>query len=116
MMKIRRRINDDMWTFKIVNSREMKKQREDGDDIAGLCVSTEKTIYIHKDNVNYNVISHELFHAYFSSLHLDDTEALDIYQLEEIMASFFAAKAEVMVKKAKGITRDLQKLQHKENE
>jgi hypothetical protein len=113
-VEIRRKVNDERWTIKIVTEKEMKKVS--GDKLtAGLCIAYEKTIYIREDSIEYAVIAHELFHAYWSYLYLSDTNDVKLDDAEEIAASFFAAKGEIMVKKAKQFTRELTKL-HEENQ
>ena len=89
----------------------MAKQCDNSDDIAGLCVASEKTVYFDEDNVDFNVVLHELFHAYFSYLYLDDTNDLKLNDIEEICAKFFENKAELIIKKSKEIHKSLKKLQ-----
>jgi hypothetical protein len=109
-MQIKRKIHKDKWALIIVTPREMKKHADGDKDTAGLCVAHAKTIYIRNDSVEYAVIAHELFHAYWSYLYLSDTNDINLTDAEEIGASFFAAEGEEMVKKAKQYTRELQKL------
>lgn len=109
MSKIKRKINGDSWTIRVVDTRAMKKQRADGEHLAGLCVPAEKTIYIHEENLDYGIIKHELFHAYVSYLHLDDTEEVPLSDIEEIFAGMFTANAEKIIRQAKRITKDLKK-------
>jgi hypothetical protein len=108
-MQIKRKINEQKWTIKIVTLKEMKKIADDT-HTSGLCMASEKTIYIREDSVDYTTIAHELFHAYFSYLCLSSTNDISLDDAEEIAAEFFAAKGEAIVKKAKGVTRDLLKL------
>lgn len=115
-MQIRRKIHKDKWVLAIVPPKEMKKHADGNKEVAGLCVAHEKTIYIRNDSVEYAVIAHELFHAYWSYLHLADTNNIDLDDAEEIGASFFAANGEEMVKKAKQFTRELSKLYNTELE
>lgn len=108
-MEIRRKIHKDKWLLKIVSSKQMKKHAGNA-DTAGLCVAHEKAIYIREDSVEYAVIAHELFHAYWSYLYLSDTNNIQLSDAEEIGASLFAAEGEEIVKKSKQFTRELQKL------
>ncbi len=107
-MQIKFKINGQNWRIKTVNSDEMREQRADG-DFAGLCVARERMIYIDNDNIDFDTIAHELYHAYFYYLHLDDTNQLTTGDYEEITASWFAANAEEVIKKAKQLTKGLQK-------
>lgn len=113
-MKLKRKINGNLWTFHIVTAKEMRKQRNDG-EFAGLCVPAERAIYIDEDSVDYETVLHELYHAHFSYLYLDDTTSLQLNDLEEITAVFFCNKAATILKQAKKILDDLKELQ-KENE
>lgn len=115
MIEIKRRLHKDKWTFKIVTAKKIDKEAED-EDVKGLCCIPEKTILIREDQINYDIISHEIFHAYFSYLHLGDTSELTLSDMEEIGANFFAAEGEEMVRKAKRITKELQKLTEENNE
>jgi hypothetical protein len=110
-MELRRKINGSTWTFKIVTAKQMKKQREKGEpEAGGLCVPSEKTIYIDKDCIDRDTICHELIHAYWSDLHLDDTNTVPLEDIEEIVAGMFTAKGEKINRQAKRITKDLLKL------
>jgi hypothetical protein len=105
-MQIKFKVNGQNWKIKTIDADEMKEQRADG-DFAGLCVVDERMIYIDNKNIDFQTICHELYHAYFSYLHLDDTTELKIGDFEEITASHFAANAEEILKKAKQLTKDL---------
>ncbi len=107
-MQIKFKINGHNWRIKTVNTDEMREQRADG-DFAGLCVPKDRMIFIDDDNVDFETVSHEMFHAYFNYLHLDDTIDLSINNFEEIMASWFCSNADEVIKKAKQLTKALQK-------
>lgn len=108
-MQVKVKISGDSWKIKVVTSEEMVEQREDGENIAGLCVAEERTIYIDEEHVEYGIILHELYHAFFSYLYLDDATTLKLLDLEEITANFFVNKAAEMIKKAKDVTKRLKK-------
>lgn len=109
-LKLKRKINGINWTFKIISSKEMEEISEEKEPCAGLTVSSEKTVYIDNEDVNYLIIAHELYHVYFSNCYLDDTNDITLLDFEEVAAGLFADRGEEMVRKAKKITRDLQKL------
>ncbi len=110
-MELSRRINGTMWVIRIVTAKEMKKQRGKNEPAAGgLCVPSEKTIYIDKDCVDLETVTHELVHSYWSDLHLDDTNTVPLADLEEIVAGWVTAKGEKLIRQAKRITKDLKKL------
>lgn len=108
MREVKTKINGTAWTVKVVNTKEMKRQK--AGDFAGLCVPAEKTIYIHEDDVNVSVITHELFHSYTSDLHLDDTNEMSLGDIEEIFAGLVTAKGEKMINQAKRLTKKLKQL------
>lgn len=115
-MKVRTKINGDNWKIKVVTQEEMREQKksDEGFEFAGLCVAEEKTIYIDEDSIETRVITHELYHAYFSYLYLDDTNNLTLLDLEEITANFFCNKANDILKQAKTIYKKLKKQQETE--
>lgn len=112
-MKLRRRINGDFWTIRIITEKQMNKEYGSKDAAAGLCIPSKKTIFIEEECVNYETVAHEYAHATWSALHLDDTNTIPLMDIEEIFCSLFAAKGENMVKQAKRLTKDLKKLQAK---
>lgn len=109
-MQIKAKINDDRWLIKVVSFKEMAKLADGDVHTSGLCLAHEKTVFIREDSVDYSTIAHELYHAYFSYLCLHSTNDISLADAEEISADFFASKGEIMMKKAKQITRKLQNL------
>lgn len=108
-MQTRCRVNGEIWLVKVMPAKGMKKVTgEKG--IAGYCSFPDKTIFLDKDFVDYHTIAHELHHAYFWDLHLEDTETISISDLREIMADLFATKGAKMARQAKKIERSLKKL------
>ncbi len=112
-MQLSRKINGDRWKFIIISEDQMKTDHQDA---AAVCLTEEKEIHITPGTLTLGNLRHELFHAYFSYLYLDDTNTIAILDFEEIMATFFASKGEEMLQKADKIFRDLQKLVKKGNE
>lgn len=113
-MQIQVRINGDNWKIKVVTPKMMKAQKKSDVDFAGLCVPSERTIYIENESIYYDVILHEIYHAYFSYLYLDDTNSLTLLDLEEITNNFFCSKAEEVLKKAKKVYKKLTELTEEE--
>lgn len=110
-MQIKRKVNGENWVFKVVTAKQMKKERGQHEPAAGgLCIPSQKTILIDKDCVDYETLCHELVHAYWSDLHLDDTNTVPLSDIEEIVAGLFTAKGEKLIRQAKRITKDLKKL------
>lgn len=113
-MQIKIRINGDTWKIRVITPKEMRKQKISDEVFAGLCVPDEKTIYIDNESIDHHVVLHELYHAYFSYLYLDDTNSLKLLDLEEITANFFCSKAPEILKKAKSVHKKLTQLQEEE--
>jgi hypothetical protein len=107
-MTIKFKINGQNWKIKTVTSDEMQEHRGDG-EFAGLCIWNDKLILIHEDDIDFTTVCHEIYHGYFGYLHLDDTNELKISDYEEITASWFASNAEEVIKKARQLTRQLQR-------
>lgn len=107
-MQIKFKVNGHNWKIRAIDADEMKEIRADG-DFAGLCVPQDRIIYVDESHIDFETICHELYHAYFWYLHLDDVNNLSIGDFEEITASHFAANAEEIIKKARQLTKDLQK-------
>lgn len=116
MVKKKIKINESYWTVIVVTEKEMSKEHENGEDIAGLCIPARKEILIEERNLDERTVLHEIFHAYFSDLHLSDTSDVSLADVEEVMASFFSEKAEIVLAKGKKLTKSLQKKYLKENE
>ena len=103
------RINGVSWTIEAVNTKQMKKERTDGEHLGGLCIPDQKRILIAEDCVDYKTVAHELYHAYWAGLYLDDTNEIKLMDIEEIAAAMFADKGEEIVKQAKRVLKRLEK-------
>lgn len=103
------KINGTTWVMKIVSTEEIQEIRDDG-EYAALTNADDKIIYFDKDEIDLAIVSHELFHAYASDLHLRDTHDFSLADIEEIFACMFAEKAEKIVRQARRIYKTLMKL------
>lgn len=103
------KINGATWTIESATTRQMKKERHDGEHLGGLCIPDQKRILIAEDCIDYKTVAHELYHAYWSTLYLDDTNEIKLLDIEEIAAAMFADKGEEIVRKAKRVLKRLQK-------
>lgn len=103
------KINGDTWNIEVVTTKQMKKERDDAEHLGGICVISKKLILISNDCVDYETIAHELYHAYFSTLYLADTNNILVEDFEEIAAEMFANKGEEIVRKARRTLKRLQK-------
>lgn len=103
------KINDDNWNIKVVDVDDMLGHRDDGDCLAGLCIPSDKLILIEENSLDFQTVMHELIHAHWSYLYLDDTNNILSEDFEEIMCGFFVDKGEKILKQAKSIYKQLQK-------
>ena len=69
----------------------------------------KKEIYVKRGSLTLRVIKHELFHVYFAYCYTDSAN-LDAVQVEEICASLFEDKGEIMDARAKDIYKKLKVL------
>jgi hypothetical protein len=105
-MKIK--VNGDAWLVQVVTSKQMNKIAGEK-DVAGFADYTTKTISIEENSLTYEVIAHELHHAYYFDLHMDETERMAMSDIREIFADQFAAKGKRMVRQAEKIYRELRR-------
>lgn len=106
-MKVK--INGDNWSIEVVTTKQMKREREDGEHLGGLCIPGEKRILLAEDCVDYKTVAHELFHAYVSYLYLGDTNDVHLDDIEEIYAAWYSDKGAELVKKSKSVLKRLTK-------
>jgi hypothetical protein len=105
-------INEDNWVIYIA---------DDNDDVIadlGSAATTDletKEIFFRRSEIKYKKVKHELYHAYFSYLYLNDTNTLSVSDLEEIMARFFSDRAEKIIETSKLIYEKLLELKNDEN-
>lgn len=108
MAEVNIKINGVNWTVKVVSEKQMRKLLDEDQPLAsGLTVLDDKVIYLDEDFVNLKIMNHELFHAYAADLHLGDTNGVELDDLEEIYAAFFAAKGEKIIRQAKRVIKQL---------
>lgn len=105
MRELKISINEFIWTVKVVNSKTLGKSVEG--ECLGACLSDKKQILILEDSINYEVVAHEIFHAYFSYLHIKGVDDLNVDQIEEICAELFVVHGALINKKAKQIIKQL---------
>ena len=79
-------IQEDSWTLKLW--RKKSYDRKFGEDSDGITFASDKEINFREDAFTLDLVSHELFHAYFKYLHLDSVTSPTVDGLEEIMASW----------------------------
>lgn len=101
-MKIK--IQGEDWTVLVVETDKFIKKC--GDGIAGITTPDTKTILLCEDDLNKELIAHELAHAYF---HYTCTSAatLDNDQLEEIWCELIAKYGSTIHKQTNKIYREL---------
>lgn len=102
---IKYNFNEDEWTLYVIeDDDDVTTENANGAEV----VFEKKEIYFRKNELRLNIVLHELFHVYFGYCYLTDA-GLDAHQVEEVAASMFADKGELMFVKSKDI---LKKLKH----
>lgn len=101
---------DDVWTIYLIEDDDLVASEE---GTAAEVMHEKKEIYFRKDELRLNIVLHELSHVYFGYCYVMDAN-LDQHQLEEVAASMFADRAEIMLDKAKDICHKLKELRDKE--
>jgi hypothetical protein len=97
-------ILDDIWQVYLV---------DDDDDViadadcAAQTNAETKELYFRRGHISLSIIMHELWHVYFSSLHLHDTTSICLSDLEEITACLFESRAEAIINNAKKLQTEL---------
>lgn len=110
-MQLKTKINGETWTCRLVSAKEMKAiYGKDKEPAAAFAWAAEKTIYVDWDEIEFSSIAHELVHAYWADLHLDDTNSIPLADIEEIVAGFIAAKGERLLRQARKLTKKLKAL------
>ena len=109
------KINDDEWEMYLVTEEEyieLDNEDDDGKEEAqGAMVKLdEKCLFVCEGNVNKGIITHELFHIYVDSFHLDSAE-IDVDSFEEIVASFLQYQLDKFIKKRNQIYKQFIKLE-----
>lgn len=106
MSQTKCKINGDTWLVKVLSPKEMAKVvGQKG--VAGYADWSTKTISLDQDCVSYELVAHEIHHAYYFYLHLEDTENIQLSDLREIFADLFATRGRRMDRQAKRIVKEL---------
>lgn len=75
-----------------------------GTDSAAVTWPNHKKIYFRTDEVNVEVVRHELFHAYFAESHVESAD-LTALQAEEVSCSIFGEYGDQITKQARELKR-----------
>lgn len=100
------KINNDIWSIKIINENNLLLQMPDGKYTFGMCDNSKKVIYLsnkikNKDTIK-KVIYHELFHATMFSYNIKLN-----YNDEELFANLMSIYGEDIVNQANKIFKEL---------
>ena len=102
--------NEDTWTLYLID--------DDDDDLTdgqAQVFFDKKEVYIKRRDLTLRVVKHELFHVYFAYCYTDSAN-LDANQVEEICASLFEDKSELMEARAKDVYKKLKVLRDTKKE
>ena len=82
-------IKGDIWECKLLSKEDYSSLHDDSD---GITLPQKKEIHFHEgEEFNLDTVGHELFHAYWTSLHLPDKWKMKVEDVEEIAACMIAA-------------------------
>ena len=98
MIKFHTIINEDKWTVEVLSPTRYSD--EIGDDSFGIMDDDSKTITFNASNLNRSIVKHEVHHAYWSYLCLDDCDSFTTDQIAEITAMFAEKHSDKVRKKA----------------
>lgn len=101
-------IKDDTWKFYIFDSDEYVAKF--GDHTSGFTDRKNKQVFFNAEDLDLQLVKHELFHVFASYLHIDATE-LDNDQLEEIYAEMYSHDGHKMEKLASSTFKILRGLE-----
>jgi uncharacterized sporulation protein YeaH/YhbH (DUF444 family) len=73
------------------------------EDSAAATRFDDKELYFRKGHYSYLHIKHEVWHVYFSYCYLEHTNEIKIADAEEIAATLFSHRADLMIEQAKEI-------------
>lgn len=88
MRKIKFKILDKDWTLRVLKKKKYKKKN--GKDSVAITYGYKKCIDVGPKGVRYEIIAHELVHAYMEELCVNSTTNLSIDDLEEIFAELLS--------------------------
>ncbi len=100
-MKFKVTINEDPWTIELL-APDIYELRH-GTDSKAITDDNDRFIHFNVGYLTLNVIKHEVHHAYWSYLCLDDVETFTPEQMSEITAVFTEKYGEKELNKAKEI-------------
>jgi hypothetical protein len=92
------------WTVYLTGPEDYAKIN--GEDSAAMTWTTQRQIYFRTDEINIDVVRHELFHAYFAESHIESAN-LTAIQAEEVGCSIFGEYGETIVKQARELKKEL---------
>ena len=99
-------IRGEKWTARVLSSKYFDKLHSDSTDANALCWKEKRLIDFRK--LTLHIVRHELFHAYYSTLFLDDTD-VRASDIEEMLANFLPTYAQEYLKKSREIYSALKK-------
>lgn len=105
---IRTTIKGDRWKIFVFESEEFVSKF--GEGMSAFTDSKRKQVFFDSEDLDLEVVRHELFHAYASYLCLD-AATLSNEQLEEIYAELFAKEGTKMIQQATDLFNKLRKFE-----
>jgi hypothetical protein len=92
------------WKLQVLESDKFRKKFE---DCEGITIPETRRIYFLEDELDIEVVEHELVHAYMDGLCLDSTREVSKDDLEEIFCELFAKYSTLIKRQAKWALKEL---------
>lgn len=107
MVALKRKINGDKWTLKVLSRAAFNELPEIDDGDQGVTYDQERLICFNEEYLTVGLVRHELFHAYWFYLHIPPDSGPD--SIEETMALWFEERSETAGRQAKRLFKELTK-------
>lgn len=102
--------NEDEWNIYLIEDDDNDISDEDA---AAEVKFENREIYFRKNALSVNTVKHELWHVYMGYCYLSDATELSPHSMEEISASLYADKGDIMSRRATEIYEKLKSLKDK---
>lgn len=99
-------INGDVWKYRLLSKERFEELH--GDRCVAVTDKSTKTIDFREDHAKFNIVVHELTHAYMHYLFLGSTHNLTLSDFEEIVCELMEERILRIVDQSLAITRKMQ--------
>lgn len=106
MRQIRFKVLDKTWTIRLMTSKGYAKKHSD--DSLGITTMYKRRIDLSPFGLTYEVVCHELIHAYLHEMCFTSTNEVTRDDLEEVFAELFSKRGEEIIALAKLILTQIE--------